>query len=58
MTSPRPPGLQPTLLTIPDDWTPETALAVFTLIDDLRDQIWSAYAAAIQAELQSELDGR
>lgn len=58
MTPPRPPGLQPRLLTIPDDWTPETALAVFTLIDDLRDQIWSAYAAAIQDELQHQLGER
>lgn len=58
MTPPRPPGLQPTLLTIPDHWTPETALAVFALIDDLRDQIWSKHGAAIQDELRRQLEDR
>jgi hypothetical protein len=33
------PGLNPVRLEIPDHWTPETALAVFELINDLRDQI-------------------
>ena len=56
MTQHRPPGLQPTLLAIPDHWTPEIALAVFEMIDDLRDQIWSKYAADIQAELRRQLD--
>ena len=32
-------GLKPVRLEIPDHWTPETALAVFELINDLRDQI-------------------
>jgi len=58
VTPPRPPGLQPTPLTIPDHWRPETALAVFELIDDLRDQIWARHGAAIQEELRSQLDDR
>lgn len=53
-TTPRD-ALKPVLLEIPDHWTPETALAVFELINDLRDQIWSRYAIAIQDELRRQL---
>jgi hypothetical protein len=56
MTKPQQVGLQPTLLTIPDQWNPEIALAVFELIDDLRDQIWSRYGQAIQDELRRQLE--
>ena len=55
MTTRRRPGLKPVLLEIPDHWTPETALAVFDLINDLRDQIWSRYATDIQGELRRQL---
>ena len=48
-------GLKPVRLEIPDNWTPETALAVFELINDLRDQIWSRYAIAIQDALRRQL---
>ena len=48
-------GLKPVRLEIPDHWTPETALAVFELIDDLRDQIWSRYAIDIQDALRRPL---
>ena len=48
-------GLKPVLLEIPDHWTPETALAVFELINDLRDQIWSRYAIDIQDALRRQL---
>ncbi|MFD1981422.1 hypothetical protein ACFSOZ_23685 [Mesorhizobium newzealandense] len=30
------------------EWTPEQAAAVFELLDDLRDCIWSRYAPHIQ----------
>jgi hypothetical protein len=53
-TTPRD-ALKPVLLAIPDHWTPETALAVFELINDLRDQIWSRYAIDIQDELRRQL---
>ncbi len=53
-TTPRD-ALKPVLLEIPDHWTPETALAVFELINDLRDQIWARYAIAIQDELRRQL---
>jgi len=49
------PGLNPVRLEIPDHWTPETALAVFELINDLRDQIWSRYAIDIQDALRRQL---
>ena len=48
-------ALKPVLLEIPDYWTPETAIAVFELINDLRDQIWSRYAIDIQDELRRQL---
>jgi hypothetical protein len=35
--------------------TPETAFAVFELINDLRDQIWSRYAIDIQDALRRQL---
>jgi hypothetical protein len=47
-------GLGPVQFEIPDHWTPETALAVFELIDHLRDQIWSRYGLDIQSELRSQ----
>ena len=58
MTKPQQVGLQPTLLTIPDHWNPEIALAVFELIDDLRDQIWSRYGQAFQDDLRRQLEPR
>lgn len=48
-------GLNPVRLEIPDHWTPETALARFELINDLRDQIWSRYAIDIQDALRRQL---
>ena len=35
---------------IPAYWTPEQALAVVELLEDLRDKIWSHYAAQLQEE--------
>ena len=55
MTTKPTPGLNPVRLEIPDHWTPETALAVFELINDLRDQIWSRYAIDIQDALRQQL---
>jgi hypothetical protein len=56
MTKPYRAGLQPNLIEIPDHWSPETALAVFELIDDLRDQIWSRYGQDIQDELRRQIE--
>jgi hypothetical protein len=35
------------LFEIPDHWTPEQALAVYELLDDLRERILSRYHAQI-----------
>jgi hypothetical protein len=35
-------------LAIPTYWTPEEALAVFELVDELRDRIWSIYQIKLQ----------
>jgi hypothetical protein len=36
-----PEHLRPLTVGIPRTWTPEEALAVFELIDDLRDKVWA-----------------
>jgi len=43
-----------TNFTIPDDWTPEQALAVFELIDELRDTIATKYQLQLMEQLRSE----
>jgi hypothetical protein len=35
-------------LAIPAYWTPEEALAVFELVDDLRDHVWAIYQSGLQ----------
>ena len=35
---------------IPAYWTPEQALAVVDLLEDLRDKVWSHYAAQLQEQ--------
>ena len=43
-----PPGLPLTInFNIPAYWTPEQALAVFELLDDLRDQIGAHYSVQL-----------
>jgi len=42
------------LLEIPDYWTPEQALAVFELIDDLRERILFRYEEKIRDVLRDE----
>jgi hypothetical protein len=36
-------------------WTPEQALAVFELLDALRDRIWELHRNDIQAALRAQL---
>lgn len=45
-------------LQLPEHWTPAEALAVFEMIDLLRDQIWSCYGHDIQQELRAQIDDR
>jgi hypothetical protein len=39
---------------VPDDWTPQQALAVFELLDDLRELISSRYLTDIQRVMRDE----
>ena len=41
-------------LQIPDHWTPEQALAVFEMIDLMRDRLWLVYAADIQRAMRQD----
>lgn len=50
-----PSGIQQGLeLLIDPNWSPDQALAVIELIDDLRDRIWSHYEIALQQKLRDE----
>jgi hypothetical protein len=44
--SPSPAHLHPTTVEIPAIWTPEQALAVFELLDELKEKIWGLKATA------------
>ncbi|MBL8483415.1 MAG: hypothetical protein JNJ60_14550 [Rhodocyclaceae bacterium] len=51
----QPSGLQHGLpFLIAADWTPEQALAVFELLNDLQDRIWDRYGLFIQARLRRD----
>jgi len=39
---------------IPEDWSPEQALAVIELLDDLREVIWNRYQQQLQQELRKQ----
>lgn len=39
---------------LPDDWSPEQALAAFELIELIRDQLWDEYGLAIQNALRCQ----
>jgi hypothetical protein len=39
---------------IPDDWSPEQALAVIELLDDLRHIIWERYQLQLQELMQQQ----
>lgn len=60
MTNLQPHRLQTGLcLDIDKSWTPEQAMAVFELITDLRDLIWSHYDLALQEQYQrDQLEGQ
>lgn len=54
-------GLQGTyaaLLTveIPDDWTPEQALAVWELLNDLADRIWRRYEIQLVELIRNDIE--
>ncbi len=41
-------------LRIDPQWSPEQALAVIELLDDLRDRIWAHYELALVTKLREE----
>lgn len=52
-----PSGLQRGLeLLIDPDWSPEQALAVIELLDDLRDRIWAHYEFVLRNRFREEHD--
>ena len=50
------PDSSPAAMSLPEHWTPAEALAVFELIDDLRDHLWNCYGRDIQHALREQLD--
>jgi len=46
--------MTPLTLTIPNDWTPEQALAAYELVDTLREAIWSRYELQLIEQMQQE----
>ena len=53
-----PAHLRPLTVAIPRTWTPEEALAVFELIDELRDKICALYNLQLQDLLREQCAGR
>lgn len=51
MTVPRVRPLQ-----LPEHWTPAEALAVFELLDQLRDHLWAHYGPDIQQAFRDQID--
>jgi hypothetical protein len=52
--STRPTHLRPITVEIPVTWTPEQALAVFELLDELREKIRVRYSCQLQDLLADE----
>jgi hypothetical protein len=41
-------------ITLPTHWSPEQAVAVFEILDDLREHVWARYGPQIQQVLRDE----
>jgi hypothetical protein len=46
----------PFTLHLPDYWTPQQALAVYDLLNDLAEAVWNRYEIPLIELLKSELD--
>jgi len=42
---------------IPDDWSPEQALAIYQFLDALRERVWDGYQDQIIAQFRTECGG-
>jgi hypothetical protein len=51
----RPAYRRPVTVEIPVTWTPEQALAVYELLDELRERIWESYDFQLQDLLRQQL---
>jgi hypothetical protein len=52
---PQPSGLRHGLeLFIDANWSPEQAMAVIELLDDLRDRIWSRYESVLMEQFRND----
>jgi hypothetical protein len=43
-------------LRIPDDWTPQQALAIYELLNELAETIWNRYEVDLLEHLRSDCD--
>ena len=41
-------------ITLPTHWSPEQAVAVFEILDELREHVWARYGPQIQQLLRDE----
>jgi hypothetical protein len=41
-------------ITLPTHWSPEQAVAVFEILDELREHVWACYGLQIQQVLRDE----
>lgn len=41
-------------IALPTDWSPEQAVAVFAILDELRERVWVHYGLQIQQVLRDE----
>jgi hypothetical protein len=41
-------------ITLPTDWSPEQAVAVFEILDELRERVWAHYGLQIQQVLRGQ----
>jgi hypothetical protein len=42
-------------IALPTDWSPTQAVAVFELLDELREHVWRRYGAQIQRALREQI---
>jgi len=41
-------------IAMPTDWSPEQAVAVFEILDELRERVWAHYGRQIQQALREQ----
>jgi hypothetical protein len=41
---------------IPDDWSPEQAIAVYDFLDELRERLWDRYGEQITERMRFEYE--